>query len=97
MNFYNSQLEEFKKRYTIYVPVTIILQSCIGSIAAMCILMNSTPDFFPFLELTLCVVTAMLFNASVLAQLKLKFVFNLLITSLVINILLIIINVIRLS
>ncbi|RKE94916.1 hypothetical protein [Ichthyenterobacterium magnum] len=97
MSLYKNCLQDFKERYIIYIPLTIILQSCIGSIAAMYILMNSTLDSFPFFELSLCVILSMLYNASVLAQLNYKFVFNLLIMSTVINTLLIIINLISLS
>jgi hypothetical protein len=92
MNYYNYVLSDFKKRFMVYIPLTIILQSCIGSIAAMYILMSSTPDYFPFFQLTLCVILSMLYNASVLAQMHYKWVFNLLLLSLFTNILLFIIN-----
>ncbi|WP_452597302.1 hypothetical protein [Pontimicrobium sp. MEBiC01747] len=92
MNYYNYALADFKKRFMVYVPLTIILQSCIGSIAAMYILMSSTADYFPFFQLTLCVILSMLYNASVLAQMHYKLVFNLLLLSLFTNIVLCIIN-----
>ncbi len=92
MSYYNFLLSDFKKRFIIYIPLTIILQSCIGSIAAMYILMSSTSDYFPFFQLTLCVILSMLYNASVLAQLHYKWVFNLLLLSLFTNIVLCIIN-----
>jgi len=92
MKLYNRLFIDFKELYMAYLPLSIILQSCIGSVAAMLILKSSTPEYFPFIQLTLCVMITMLFNAAVLAQLHLKLVFNTLLLSLLINVLLIIIN-----
>ncbi|WP_353778629.1 hypothetical protein [Winogradskyella sp. 3972H.M.0a.05] len=97
MNYYSKFLQDFKSRYTIYIPLTIILQSCIGSVAAMYILMNSANGTFLFFELTICVVLSMSYNAAVLAQLNYKMVFNLLVASILGNILLIAINLVRLA
>lgn len=97
MNYYNKSLNDFKTNFLLYVPLTIILQSCIGSIAAMYILMNSTVESFNFFQLTLCVMLSMGYNAVILAQLKGKLIFNVLIVSLLVNCLLIAINVIQLS
>ncbi len=93
MNFYKVAFTDFKKNYMLYIPLSIILQSCIGSIAAMYILMSSTPNSFPFFQITLCVMVTMLYNASVLAQVNYKYVFNVLILSLLVNILLSIIYI----
>ncbi|WP_299890875.1 hypothetical protein [uncultured Lacinutrix sp.] len=92
MKYYNYMLSDFKVNFMIYIPLSIILQSCIGSIAAMYILQTSAVDAFPFFQLTLCVIVSMAYNASVLAQLGYKLVFNMLVLSMLINILLIIIN-----
>ncbi|MDX1270499.1 hypothetical protein [Bizionia paragorgiae] len=92
MKLYNNYLLEFKNLYMAYMPLTIILQSCIGSVAAMLILQSSTPDYFPFFQLTACVIITMLYNAAILAQLGMKLIFNTLLLSLLINIVLIIIN-----
>ena len=97
MNFYIKSLNDFRENFIMYIPLTIILQSCIGSIAAMYILMNSTTDSFNFVQLTLCVIFSMGYNAVIFAQLKSKLVFNMLIATLIINIALIIINIIQLS
>ncbi len=93
MSLYNKAFMDFKKNYMLYVPLSIILQSCIGSIAAMYILMSSTTNSFPFFQLTLCVIVTMLYNASILAQINYKIVFNTLILSLLVNILLSIIYI----
>ncbi|PKA84004.1 hypothetical protein ATE92_2174 [Ulvibacter sp. MAR_2010_11] len=86
-------LADFKEDYYMYIPLTIILQSCVGSIAAMLILSNGF-SAVTFIELTLCVSLSMLYNAALLAQLKPKFSFGLLVVSLLLNTLFIIINLI---
>ncbi|MBQ0769953.1 MAG: hypothetical protein KBT58_11720 [Bizionia sp.] len=92
MKLYNNLLADFKNLYMAYLPLSIILQSCIGSIAAMLILKSSTPEYFPFIQLTICVMITMLYNAAILAQMHLKLIFNTLLLSLLINVLLIIVN-----
>ncbi len=96
-SLYQQAIKDFNENYILYIPLTIILQSCIGSIAAMYILMNSPNEAFKFFELTLCVVLAMGYNAVIFAQLKTKIIFPILLASITINILLIIINVYQLS
>jgi hypothetical protein len=96
MNLYNKYLNDFKEHYILYIPLSIILQSCIGSIAAMYILMNSTPTIHLW-ELTMCVVVSMTYNAVIYAQLSRKWVFNFLILTFLVNVPLIIINVMRLQ
>lgn len=95
MTVYQKGLIDFKQHYTLYIPLSIILQSCMGSIAAMYILMNSTQSFH-FFELFLCVTFAMGYNGFIYAQTKIKWVYNLLIATLLMHTLLIVINVIRL-
>lgn len=96
MNFYNKSLKDFNQDYILYIPLSIIFQSCVGSIAAMYILINSKVSEFYLLELSLCVVVTMAYNAAIMAQLKHKLIFNLLILSLVVNVILFAINVMRL-
>ena len=85
-------LAEFKENYYAYVPLTIILQSCVGSIAAMLILANGT-SVRSFIELLICVVLCMGYNAALLAQAKYRLSFWLLVASLTINVLLILIHI----
>ncbi len=96
MTVYQKGLHDFKQNFILYIPLSIILQSCIGSIAAMFILMNSKPSFH-FFELALCVTFAMAYNGIIYAQMKAKWVYNLLITTLLIHVVLIIINIMRLT
>ncbi|TYA78431.1 hypothetical protein [Seonamhaeicola marinus] len=95
MKFYSKSLKEFSSNMELYVPLSIIFQSCVGSIAAMYVLMNSKAASF-LLELTLCVSVTMLYNAFIMAQIKKKWIFNLLLVSVLLNIFLIILNVNRL-
>ncbi|WP_438711607.1 hypothetical protein ACSTS3_03155 [Aquimarina muelleri] len=88
---YSKILKDFKQMYMAYIPLMIILSSCLGSVAAMYILMQERSSL-QVIELSVCVIVCMVFNASILAQMKPKFILNLLIASLFINSLLTIIN-----
>ncbi|WP_299390607.1 hypothetical protein [uncultured Gelidibacter sp.] len=96
MTLYNKGLFDFKEHLTLYVPLSIIFQSCIGSIAAMLILMNSS-DTFHFLDLTMVVIFAMAYNGSLYAQMKPKVIFNLLIVTVLVHITFIVINLLRMA
>lgn len=82
---------DFEHDYYMYVPLTIILNSCIGSIAAMTILAQGT-GLVTGIELTLCVALCMGYNAVLLAGSNRKLAFWLLAVSLVVNFLLILIT-----
>ena len=92
MTLYNNYLNEFQSKYTMYIPLTIILQSCLGGIAAMYILMNGLDTISGLVQLFLCVMLTSLYNAAILAQLKGKFVFNMLIMSLLFSLFSILFN-----
>ncbi len=94
MTLYTQYYNEFKDKYTMYIPLTIILQSCIGGIATMYILMNGLDTISGLIQLFLCVILTSFYNAAILAQLKGKIVFNLLLMSLLLNIIFIVINAI---
>ena len=91
MILYRKLLQNFKENYMLMIPLTIIFQSCLGSIAAMRILMNGN-NYISFFELTTCVILCMLYNAAILAQLKVDWVFQLLLITLMVNTIFIIIN-----
>ena len=93
MKLYQNLLEDFKEMYLGYAALAIILSSCLGSVAAMFVLMKGH-GVVNMTELFLVVAVCMGFNATVLAQLKPKWVFNSLILSLVVSTLLIVINLI---
>lgn len=92
MGLYLNGLNEFKSGERGYSVILIIVQSCLGSISAMFILMNGTSVFQMF-QLFLVTIICMIFNASVLAQLKSKVIFNLFIISILISTLMLFINI----
>lgn len=92
MKLYNALYKDFEGLYVGYSAVAIILSSCLGAAAAMVILMNGH-DFLQMAQLFVVVAVCMNYMASVLAQLKPKFVFNSLIFSILISTILLLINV----
>lgn len=84
MNFYQQQLSEFTEDYFAGATTGVLVSSMMGSIAAMLILMNGH-GLVDMVQLGIIVVVSMWYNASVLAQLKAKFVFNSLIISLLVS------------
>lgn len=82
MTLYTEYYNEFKNKYTMYIPLTIILQSCLGGIAAMYILMNGLDTMSGLIQLFFCVILTSFYNAAILAQLREKWVFNMLLISL---------------
>lgn len=92
MNIYQKQLSEFTRDYYAGASTGILVSSCMGAIAAMLILMNGH-GLSEMIQLGIIVVVCMWFNASVLAQLKSKFVFNSLIISLIVSSIFILINI----
>ena len=93
MKLYKLLYEDFEKLYLGYAALAVILSSCLGSAAAMVILMNGH-DAGQMVQLFLVVAVCMGYNATVLAQMKPKFVFNSLIVSLLVSTILIFVNVI---
>ena len=80
MKLYKSVFADFTEIYYASIVLGIIVSSCLGSIAVMLILMAGT-GIFEMLQLFSVVAVAMWYNASVLALMKPKFVFNSLILS----------------
>lgn len=91
MTLYQKTFEDFKRGYLGFATLAIIGQSCLGSAAAMYILKNgnSVPQMF---QLALIVIVCMVVNGAILAQQKPKIVFNLIITSVVASVLMIVLN-----
>jgi len=89
MKTYMSLFNEFRKDYMIYVPLSIIFQSCLGSIVIL-YLLQMPYSIALLIKVTLCTILCMAYNASVLAQLKVKWVFNLLLMSVIVNLVLLI-------
>lgn len=91
MTLYQKTLQDFTRGYMGFATLAIIGQSCLGSAAAMYVLMNGTSRL-QMTQLTFVVVTCMLVNGAILAQQKPKLVFNLIITSVFTSIVMIILN-----
>lgn len=92
MKIYNNLLAEFKREQTGYASIAIIPQSCIGSVAAMLLLMNDWEVFSKMALLFFVTILCMAYNGAVLAQLKSKAIFNLLIISILFSCAVIIAN-----
>lgn len=90
---YNRVFTEFKKNQLGYSTIAIIGQSCIGSAAAMVLLMGIMGTALKMILLFFVIIFCMAFNGAVLAQLKPLITFNLLILSIVFSTLVIILHI----
>ncbi|MGH2667321.1 hypothetical protein [Flavobacterium sp.] len=91
MSLYQKTLQDFHKGFIGFATLAIIGQSCLGSVAAMYVLKNGT-SFFQMVQLGMVVAICMTVNASILSQQKPKMVFDLLIASVFISIVMIVLN-----
>jgi hypothetical protein len=91
MTLYQKTFEDFKRGYLGFATLAIIGQSCLGSAAAMYILKNGNSVLQMF-QLALIVIVCMVVNGAILAQQKPKIVFNLIITSVLASVLMIVLN-----
>jgi hypothetical protein len=91
MNTYQKYYGQFEHGFMGGCTLGILVQSCLGAIAAMSVLENGT-SFLQMVQLFLVVASCMMFNGSVLSQQKPKVIFNLLLAGLVINTIISIIN-----
>lgn len=92
MKLYKLLYDDFEKLFLGYSALAIILSTCLGAAAAMAVLMNGH-DLVQMIQLFLAVAVCMVYMATVLAQMKPRYVFNTLILSLVVSTTLIFINV----
>ncbi|MFD2099121.1 hypothetical protein [Flagellimonas iocasae] len=84
---------EFKKGQMGYSTIAIIGQSCLGSAAAMVLLMGEMNTLLKMALLFFVTIFCMAFNGAVLAQLRPLTTFNLLILSVVFNTLIILVHI----
>lgn len=91
MQLYLRNLNEFKKNEKGYSTIFIIILSCLGSIAAMYILMHGT-SMAQMFQLFLVTISCMGFNASILSQQKPKVIFNLFVGGLILILTLLLLN-----
>ncbi|TDN95279.1 hypothetical protein DET49_102164 [Salegentibacter sp. 24] len=92
MQLYKNLLTDFKEMSLGYSAIGIILSSCLGSVAAMLILMNGH-TFIDMFQLFIVVAVCMAFNTVILAQFRPKVIFNTLLLSLAISSIFILINI----
>ncbi len=92
MKLYDHLLAAFDQDRAGYSAIAIIGQSCLGSVAAMLILMNHMVNALIVTELFLVTALCMVFNAAILIGLDSKTTVNLLIASVVCSLLMIVIN-----
>ena len=90
--FYKKMAKEFEEAYYLCASLSIMLQSVLGGIATMMILENSKNSSTYVLQLILSVGICSLYNAFILGQIKPKYVFRALITSVLVSLVLIAIN-----
>lgn len=81
---YTKVFNQFKEGYLGYATLGLLIQSCLGGIAAMAILHERT-GFSQQIQLFMAVVLCMMYNASMMAGFNKKWVFNLLLASLLLN------------
>ncbi len=77
-----------------YATIAIIGQSCLGSAAAMVLLMGTLDTAIQMTVLFFVTILCMAFNGAVLAQLRPLTTFNLLIMSVVFNTLVVLFHII---
>lgn len=91
MTLYQTTFENFNKNYMGSAAMAVIGQSCLGGAAAMYVLANGT-SITQMIQLAIIVLACVFANTSILAQMKHKMVFNLIILSAFISIALILLN-----
>ena len=94
MSTYQKYYGTFERSYMGFTTISVMIQSIIGGIAAMAVLMhgNSLGQMF---QLFLVVCGCVMFNGAVLSQQKPKVVFNILIMSFITCTIIAIINFAR--
>ena len=93
LKIYNNALGQFKKDQTGYSSIAIIPQSCLGSVAAMLLLMNDMELILKMVLLFFVTILCLAYNGAVLAQLKTKTTFDLLLVSMAFSCIVIIANI----
>ncbi|RRO13907.1 hypothetical protein [Flavobacteriaceae bacterium 14752] len=76
MLYFNTLSKDFRQLYMVNSILGIVVSSCLGSIAAMLILMQSITTL-TIIHLTWIVIVCMVYNAAVLVHFKPKWVFRL--------------------
>ncbi|CAM3630230.1 hypothetical protein FLCH110379_15080 [Flavobacterium chungbukense] len=91
MTLYQTTFDIFNRNYMGSAAMAVIGQSCLGGAAAMYVLSNGT-SIPQMLQLAIIVLACIFVNTSILAQMKHKVVFNLLILSSILSVVFILLN-----
>lgn len=91
MTLYQTTFENFNKNYMGSAAMAVIGQSCLGGAAAMYVLANGT-SIPQMIQLAIIVLACVFANTSILAQMKHKMVFNLIIVSALLSVFFILLN-----
>lgn len=91
MTLYNHSFAKFDENFIGSATMSILAQSCLGGAAVMTVLANGT-SLIQMIQLGIIVFVCMIANTSILAQMKHQFIFNAVITSIILSILFIILN-----
>lgn len=91
MTLYQTTFDIFNRNYMGSAAMAVIGQSCLGGAAAMFVLANGT-SITQMIQLAIIVLACVFANTSILAQMKHKVVFNLIILSGFLSVLFIFLN-----
>ncbi|WP_294823398.1 hypothetical protein [uncultured Flavobacterium sp.] len=91
MSYYQKNLQGYTRGFMGFNALAVMVQSCIGGIAAMLVLQNGSSPA-QMLQLFFVVILASGFNGAVLSQQKPKLVFDLLLLSVIGNSLIALVN-----
>lgn len=91
MTLYQTTFDVFNRNYMGSAAMAVIGQSCLGGAAAMYVLSNGT-SITQMLQLAVIVLACVFANTSILAQMKHKVIFNLIIASALLSIFFIVLN-----
>ena len=83
----NNAYRYFAGSYFQLIPLTIIIQACIGSVAVYYML-QEIPDLWDMVQLLFCVAATTSYLGAILAQIHVRKVFNIFIFGLIVNLLL---------
>ncbi len=93
MSTYQNLLQNYTRGYMGFSTLGVMVQSCVGGLAAMAILMNGNSPV-QMVQLFVAVVLCVSYNGALLSQLPAKITFNLFWASITINAALFVANLI---
>lgn len=91
MSTYQNLLQNYTRGFLGFSTLGVMVQSCVGGLAAMNILMNGNSPIQMF-QLFVAVVLCVSYNGALLSQLSPKITFNLFWASVIVNSTLFVIN-----